>query len=132
MGVSIAFIKKINGIGNDDFLYPGRKIRLVENVEPVTPPPQPIVNDSLKIPKDPLVQTSHGRRRSKSTVDEWNVLDDNIQKDIVVKSDSSNEDNKENEASLEELKSKLRSSLAAGGNISNIDKIFEHVLNESK
>jgi LysM repeat protein len=70
MGVSIALIKKINGIGNDDFLYPGRKIKLVENAEPEAPPAQTNESESLKIPKDPLVDPSTGRPRSKSTVDE--------------------------------------------------------------
>ena len=132
MGVSIALIKKINGIGSDDYLFPGRKIRLVENVEPATSPSQSDQFDSLKIPKDPLLENISGRRRSKSTVDECNVLEEDIRKEALPKSESSDEGKKENEMSTEGLKNKLRNSLASGGNISNIDKIFEHVLNESK
>ena len=132
MGVSIALIKKLNGIGNDDYLFPGRKLRLVEKEEVIPSETQPSENELLKIPKDPLIDGPFGRKRSKSNVEELNVLDENIKKPTLTKWGSIDETHIEENISTEGLKSKLRSTLATGGNISNIDKIFEHVLNESK
>ena len=132
MGVSIALIKKLNGIDNDDYLYPGRKIRLMEIDDSKPPVPQPIDKDTLKIPKDPLTDNVLNRKRSQSTADELYVHDDNIKKPGITKGGSMDETDLAATSPTEGLKSKLKSTLATGGNISNIDKIFEHVLNESK
>lgn len=125
LGISIAKLKQLNQLGNDDFLYPGRKLLLKEaasmNVEDI----------DLAMNEDQILEPEFSRKRSNSVAERVKGLVKQ-KPDVGTTKSGAKDDFSPKKASTQSLKARLRASLNKGGNISDIDKIFEHVLNESK
>jgi hypothetical protein len=118
---------KLNHLGSDDYLYPGRKLRLIEMTA------EEILVGEFESSHEEKFNSVLIRKRSNSFtgMDIIKGLEENKDKPTLNKwgSDDNLEIPKDNKTNLRD---KLRATLSRGGNISDIDKIFEHVINESK
>lgn len=116
-------------MGSDDYLYAGRKLKISENAENEAQASEK-VPINVEIPTD-LLEPNLVRLRSNSMQEIQAPLMKNQNQYTNGRKESDDVKNI-HKGSFGSLRDKISSSLAKGGDISDIDKIFEHALNESK
>lgn len=107
-------------------MYPGKKLKLKEIMSAMAD------FEDLKIHENEIFDPSINRKRSNSTAGSFTSLDAPPELDIENRIASKDDSAPRINATTESLRDRLKASLNRGGDISDIDKIFEHVLNESK
>lgn len=118
---------KLNHLGSDDYLYPGWKLKLIE----ITP--EEILVGEFESTHDERFDLVLVRKRSNSFSGMDNIKGLERNKDEPKLNKWGSDDNLEiPKDDKNNLRDKLRATLSRGGDISDIDKIFEHVINESK
>lgn len=121
---------KLNGIGSDEFLYPGQKLILRDEPLPVEKPeedPEEIDSDEM-----PSIELDLHRKRSNSMATIMKGKKDlEESKKNVPKRKTSDTDLEVIEEDGKSLRDRMKDTLKSGG-ISDIDKIFQHVMSESK
>lgn len=109
-------------------MYPGRKLKLSEAI------PEIVIEDETKDPEEPDKLSLQLRRKRSNSVAKISGVDrlEPLPELSPKSRKKSNNDMQFNNESGKSLRERLKASLNKGGDISDIDKIFEHVINESK
>jgi hypothetical protein len=113
-------------LGNDDYLFPGRKLILQETASIIVDPL------SLDMNEEEILEPGMNRKRSNSVAGMNFEFKPDPLKTLTKSGSNGNLSPRKAQVSPASLRDQLKASLNKGANISDIDKIFEHVLSESK
>jgi hypothetical protein len=119
-------------LDNDAFLIPGKTLRLRETVPTDVNPVEMEIIEQIQEFEPNMVRTKSNSFAGRIHIES---LEEPQQPQNLVKSGSKDDLSpraKDVPESSQSLRNRLKATLNQGANISDIDKIFEHVLNESR